>query len=913
MPEPNSSDIVSASSQYPAEVNPTAQGSLTVLESLALPDSTSYQFCYDPTYATVDKISFPTGGYVRFVYGIRNSGSYNLYTPNGISSVVVTDVYRSTGSDTSCPSTPSASEDHWHYSYQNLTSGSNSGQLQSSVTDPMGNTTTYAASPYSYTIFTGAEPTWQETYRQISNGTTPVRTIYTTYGSTGGSTALPATITTTYNDASPVVQQQTRYAYDQYNNVVEKDESDGYPCSSGVCSPPGWLRKTLTTYYWAINSGYQTAHIVDKPYTETVTDGSGNPYAETIFGYDAYALSGSSGYANHDDQNYPATKLGPRGNLTSEARCVAFLGGTCSSWITTIHHYDLAGQLVSTTDPAGNTTSYNYTDQYVDGSPSAPTDGYVTTVTYPQTNAISHSDQFTYHFYSGKEASHTDWNNQVTSFLYTDPSSGAADPLNRLRQITLPKTVDGSTGQTTLGWTRYTYSDVPGSWSVETQRLMSSSGTATSTTANYDGLGRLSNTITADSLGNDEIDRTYDGDGRLFTITNPYRNTSDLSYGVTTYTYDALGRMLSLKDPDSTSNSTYKQTWSYSGLTVLFTDESGNQWQRTSDALGRLTKVQEPNGTSPAASLTTNYGYDLLDDLISVNQAGDGSSPARNRSFTYDGLGRLRSATNPESGMTTYHYSSLSGPLCSGDTSSVCSKTDARGVTTNFSYDALNRVSSKSYNDGATPWVCYLFDTAANGNGRLAYDWTQKASTGGCSSTFPAGNGYLTARSISAYDAMGRLQSEQQYTPASVAKSTSYLMIYTYDLAGNLTSSTTGASPPVTTFSSTPSAPCQNAPSFSTTMLTFVNCYDGTGRLLGVTSNAPTGPTSLFAAQGYSAFGGLTTATYGGSGSGSNAVTLTRTYDKRLRIASETDLGNSPAASTNGSATVTITGAEQNQ
>jgi hypothetical protein len=87
MPEPTSSDIVSATSQYPAEVNQAATGSVSVLETLSLPDETSYQFCYDPNYGTIDKISFPTGGYVRFVYGIRTSGTYNMYTPNGISTI----------------------------------------------------------------------------------------------------------------------------------------------------------------------------------------------------------------------------------------------------------------------------------------------------------------------------------------------------------------------------------------------------------------------------------------------------------------------------------------------------------------------------------------------------------------------------------------------------------------------------------------------------------------------------------------------------------------------------------------------------------------------------------------------------------------------------------------------------------
>jgi YD repeat-containing protein len=612
---------------------------------------------------------------------------------------------------------------------------------------------------------------------------------------------------------------------------------------------------------------------------------------------------------NHDDQNYPSTKVGPRGNLTSEAECAAFSSGACVSWLTTTHTYDLAGQLTSTTDPQGNTISYSYTDQYTYGAQSAQTDGYVTTVTYPQTGSISRADAYTYSFYTGQATSHMDWNNQTTSFSYLDPSSGAPDPLNRLRQITLPLTVDGSTGQTAAGWTLLTYSDVPNAWSVMTQKLQSASGVAAETTANYDGLGRLSSTVISDPEGNDEVVRTYDGDSRLYTVTTPFRSATDLTYGVTTYTYDALNRLLNEQEPSGTGGSI---STSYSGTTVATTDENGNQWQRTSDGLGRLTGVLEPNGVTSAPSMQTTYGYDPLNDLISVNQAGNGSSPAIQRSFSYDGLRRLKKAFNPESGATTYSYRTSSSQLCSGDPASVCSKTDARGITTNYSYDALNRLTEKGYSDGVTAWACYLYDSAVNGNGRLGREWTQKASAGGCSSSPSPSNGYLSARTISTYDATGRLLSEQEYTPAN--PTSGYPMNFTYDLAGNLTSSSAGVVPAgMTPSSSSPSAPCGNSPAFSSGVFAFVNCYDSVGRLIGVTTNAASGAPTLFSAQGYWPFGGLNNATYGSSPNNSNAaVTLQRTYDNRLRITSETDIGNSPS-STNGSATVTIVGGEQSQ
>ena len=45
---------------------------------------------------------------------------------------------------------------------------------------------------------------------------------------------------------------------------------------------------------------------------------------------------------------------------------------------------------------------------------------------------------------------------------------------------------------------------------------------------------------------------TYDGDGRKASVTNPYRTTSDPTYGITSYVYDGGGRSTSaaVNNPD---------------------------------------------------------------------------------------------------------------------------------------------------------------------------------------------------------------------------------------------------------------------------------------------------------------------------------------------------------------------------
>ena len=51
---------------------------------------------------------------------------------------------------------------------------------------------------------------------------------------------------------------------------------------------------------------------------------------------------------------------------------------------------------------------------------------------------------------------------------------------------------------------------------------------------------------------------------------------------------------------------------------------------------------------SEALTLETDYTYDLLADLLSVNQLGASGDAARYRTFTYDSLSRLTNACNPE-------------------------------------------------------------------------------------------------------------------------------------------------------------------------------------------------------------------------------------------------------------------------
>jgi YD repeat-containing protein len=222
-------------------------------------------------------------------------------------------------------------------------------------------------------------------------------------------------------------------------------------------------------------------------------------------------------------------------------------------------------------------------------------------------------------------------------------------------------------------------------------------------------------------------------------------------------------------------------------------------------------------------------------------------------------------------------------------------KTDARGVVISYGYDALNRMLSKTYPAG-TSSSCYQYDASsvpgAAGNlvGRLTNAWTQ---IGACPSQptlkSPA---TLTLRSVLSYDAMGRMQTEQQCTFSNCKTGVSYNPCYDYDLAGNVVHHSNGIG-----------------------TLLFANGYNSAGQLNQVNVATPTtcsgtsytAGITLFSSPSYTAAGSLSTATYG------TGLTLSRTYDNRLRITGETDTGSSSVNPTPGTAKITITGTDKTE
>jgi RHS repeat-associated protein len=143
------------------------------------------------------------------------------------------------------------------------------------------------------------------------------------------------------------------------------------------------------------------------------------------------------------------------------------------------------------------------------------------------------------------------------------------------------------------------------------------------------------------------------------------------------------------------------------------------------------------------------------------------------RTCNYDMLSRLTSAPTPEAQNNTryLYYTTSGGALCSGDPSAPCTRTDARGITTTYTYDALNRLTGVSYSNGDPSAITYTYDqTACLGLSVSCYNKGRRTTMTDASGTTQW-----------AYDAMGRVLREHR-TINSVTKDTTY----TYNLDGSL-------------------------------------------------------------------------------------------------------------------------------
>ena len=266
-----------------------------------------------------------------------------------------------------------------------------------------------------------------------------------------------------------------------------------------------------------------------------------------------------------------------RGNATRVKRW----RNTDGAWLTTTYSYDDLGNIRSIKDPLGHATSFDYADSFANTSCPPPAgksaQAYVSTVT----NARSQRIKVTRYPCTAQVQAHRDENDLVNGLAGTTRTYDLMD-----RPLTITDVLGGQTS--------FSY---PNATTVNQFKTITSALTDTGT-AVHDGLGRAIQSQHVTPNGVVLADTTYDGLGRVDTVSNPYlsgsNHAADPTYGITQTLYDPLGRVIQTTKQDGSVS-----TVSYTGNCTTTTDEAGKQRKACSDGLGRLMEVDEPNPASP--------------------------------------------------------------------------------------------------------------------------------------------------------------------------------------------------------------------------------------------------------------------------------------------------------------------------
>jgi RHS repeat-associated protein len=436
--------------------------------------------------------------------------------------------------------------------------------------------------------------------------------------------------------------------------------------------------------------------------------------------------------------------------------------------------YDSSGDLLSSTDPLGHTTTNTYDSNRNLISTTDPL-GNKTTDTY---DSLGNRTSVTY----PKTATSTNTTSTTAYNQYSEPTS-TTDELGNARTFTYD-----------VNYNPESVTDADGTLA---SFLFNPNGTLEAGAIGYDiaTTGSMASQFTYDADGNlisrtDALGRatsyTYNSLGQKTSMTIPVPSGSDASQATTAYTYDALGNLTQTAAPlGRTTSSTYDAN----GNKLTDTDALGHITTYTYDALNRLIKTTYPDSTTDTRTYDfrnnlvdevdrgghdTHYVYDLAGRLTSVTKAF-GATDAATTSYTYDNDGRKTGETDPDGHTTVYTYdaagnlTAVSGPggtfVYNYDNArNRLSMTDGDAHTTTYQYDARKRLVTTTYPGGTFTTDAY------DGPGNLI------------SATDQAGNVVQYT-----YDAANQLKSVVQVnSPNSGQNTTSY----NYDPNGNLILST---------------------------------------------------------------------------------------------------------------------------
>lgn len=525
------------------------------------------------------------------------------------------------------------------------------------------------------------------------------------------------------------------YTY-QYlgNNVVCRTDIDGsweytYNDAGQVISVKDPANNTKNKTF--NNNGFLTSEADYRGNTTTYTyDSLGNIITITD------PLGNTTEFTYYDGTELIETKTGPDGGITkyeydNNGNLIKiFHAFGTSAQAEILNTYDVNGNLLTTTDPNENVTSYTYdgagrkiskTRNGVTITYVYDTLGRLTKTTYPwggvqeiifdnagrkvaEKDPEGNTITYTYDA-NGNILTETDRRNLTTSYEY--------DNQNRLIKGTDP-----------LGNVKGFIYDAKGRPTSITDR----NGIAKTIQYNYQGLpvtvqtGALQLAFAYDENGN-KIE-SVDADGNKTTNEYDWLNRLTKKSGsagtVVEYNYDANGKVTNINSSGSGIN--IIKTYDFLGRETDYSDSLGNIKSMTYDGNNNLLSETDASGN------TTTFEYDAFNRLIKRTYS-DGTWKA----YRYNIKGVVDQITNSNGAITTFAHDDNGRIVSSSDirgtysltydaNGNIVTRTDPNNNTTSYEYNELNLVTKETYADESTVTYSYWPDvniktkTDRNGN-----------------------------------------------------------------------------------------------------------------------------------------------------------------------------------------------------
>ena len=631
------------------------------------------------------------------------------------------------------------------------------------------------------------------------------------------------------------LDQITTWKYDEAGNLVAEIDDEGR-AHLYFYTPNDLLKSEYTAESYAnyLSDPETAKRVVSYEY---YADGSvkkqidGNGHIEQ-FKYNVYGGVSESidkkGYltVNEYDGNL---------NLTSETK---YLNESKTISIEKSYAYNGLNQMTTSTDGEDNTTTYSY-DIFGNVASIKDAKNHTETYTYNTLNQIwktyDKNNRYTvYSYYPGNLVKSvlgwdtgtiytydslyrldtaTDLRNNSTSYDY-DSLGRLSSVTNALNQVT-SYTYDGENQLETMTQpngtvTTYEYD----SHGNIIQTTVSNATTSRVSTTQYDVRGNVVKEV--NGAGNVTL-YEYDGNNQL-TKKSAALNENSTPAIIAEYTYDAYGNVLTEKDGKGNVTS---HVYVESEFKKQTTDPEGNVTTYTYDKAGNLKSVQDAKG------YVTTYTLDKVGNIVkqisNANQA--------EITYSYNGYGQVTSITDLDGETETYIYDEYGNLIkhVQKDNTEIIRVYDENfnlvsEGNNDFTYDALNRLSTVSENDVVSTMITYdvLGNIASVAQGTEVTSYQYNAYGEKFKVTYPDGS-----EQTYSYDGAGRISS----TTAN-----GITVTYTYDALGNILTETYSNGLLVTrTYDAAGNLATQKTEKNGTVLSQYTYGYDGNNSLISET------------------------------------------------------------------------------